>query len=147
MPKRPRAVWRAVRHQVGRRGAFLGFLAILDLGYAYSLWPYRVPRHVTLILPARIWAAAWLVAGLACAVGVFMRRDRVPYTFASAIKALWAMLYFHFWLVQRIPNMWISALVWLVFAFVVLMVSAWPDPVLMVDRKHSGRDCACSSGD
>lgn len=121
---------RALVHRVGRRGAFLAFLAILDYLYAVSLWPFQVPRHITLIVSPKEWAAAWFVVALACTVGVFLRRDRVPYSIAAAIKACWSALYFHLWLVQHFPDAWVSAVVWLTFALIVVMVSSWPDPIL-----------------
>lgn len=144
MSKRMHWAWGTLAHRIGRRGAFLGFLFVLDMGTAWSLWPLEVPRRFTLILPPHVWACLWLVAAAFCGVGVFMRRDRVPYTAAAAIKTLWAMLYFHLWLVQQLTDAWISAIVWLIFALIILMVSSWPDSVLVADGNDSRRHRAAS---
>lgn len=121
-------MFKRLLHQVGRRGAFLAFLAFLDYAFAWSNW--YLPPPQPMVVPAHVWAVGWLAAAVACTVGVFLRRDRVPYTAASTVKAAFAAANGYEWLVKHEPYGWVNTLFWLVFALIVLMVASWPDPVL-----------------
>ena len=114
---------------VGRRGAFLGFLALLDFAYGFSLLMVSAPqRTFDLVLPWRAWAVIWITVGVSCLTGVFMRFDRIQYTLASVIKWAWALLYIDLQLTQHVPRAWVSAIVWVAFGLIVMLVAGWPEP-------------------
>lgn len=120
---------RWVKRHVGRRGAFLAFLAILDLAYGYSLLATTGPqRLVNLLLPWQVWGWIWIAVGVVCLSGVPVRVDRVQFAVAATVKAAWGLLYVHVWLIQGLPRGWVSVVVWLTFAFTVVVVSGWPEP-------------------
>ena len=126
MSKLARRAWPKLRHQIGRRGAFLGFLAFLDYVYAWAFW--QIPGQPTLG-PQIAWAVAWLVTAMACTVGIFLRKDRMPYTIASSAKTAYAAQFCYLWITRNVAYGWVSTVFWFVFALIVLMVSSWPDPV------------------
>jgi len=114
----------------GRRGAFLGFLAVLDLAFGYSLLivPRFPGKSFDFVIPLHAWGWAWIAVGIACVAGIFARQDRVPYTLAAVLKAAWGLTYAWVWW-QGAPNAWISVTVWLSFAVTVMLVAGWPEPV------------------
>lgn len=114
---------------VGRRGAFLLFLALLDVLYGYSIAVSPAPQEqaYSLILPARVWAVAWIAAGVVCAASAPARRDWPGYTAAAVIKMSWAALWARLWIVGGFPRGWVSLVVWAAFAGVVVMVAGWPE--------------------
>lgn len=115
---------------IGRRGAFLAFLALLDTSYGYIL--LTIPpalQSLDLMLPWRAWAILWLATGGICLTGVFARRDLIQYTLAAALKTAWALLYVRLAAVQHVPYAWISAIVFLALAATVLLISSWPETV------------------
>jgi len=119
-----------VARRTGHRGAFLGFLAILDFCYGYSQWAAPpLQRRLDLFLPWQGWAVAWLVTGAACLAGALVTRDWWAFTAAALLKAAWAAVMADTWLVQGVPRGWVSAVVWACFALTVLVVASWPDPV------------------
>ena len=128
---------RALARRAGRRGAFLAFLAILDLAYGYSLLATAAPqRAFDLLLPWQAWGAIWLAVGAACAAGIFARRDRVAFTAAAVLKAAWGLLFADVWLVQHYPRGWVAVAVWLAFAGAVLIIAGWPEAVTVRDVPH-----------
>ena len=117
--------------RVGRRGAFLAFLALLDFAYGYSL--YLVPasqRAYDLLLPWQAWGVVWLAVGAVCAGGMVLRTgaDRLAFSLAAALKTCWAAVFVRVWLLDHLPRGWVSVVIWLAFAAVVLLVSSWPEP-------------------
>lgn len=126
-----RSRWRLITGKVGRRGAFLLFLALLDFAYGYSLFtvPRAQARTLDLLLPLKTWAVIWIITGVVCLSGVLMRNDRFQYTFSAAFKTAWGMLYIQLWVVQGVPQAWVAAVIWLAFAGTVLIISGWPESV------------------
>lgn len=117
-----------VARRTGHRGAFLLFLAVLDVCYGYYLWAAPAPqRHLDLFLPWQGWALVWTVVGAACLAGAVVVRDWWAFTAATLIKAAWAAVSCDTWLVQGVALGWISAVIWGCFALTVLVVSSWPD--------------------
>ena len=114
---------------VGRRGGFLLFLAILDVIYGYALirHPLAGPHPYYELLPPRIWAGVWIAVGLACLIQAPMRHDKLAFVAAATLKAAWAALWVHLWIVQRFPDGWLSMVIWAVFAATVVMVAGWPE--------------------
>lgn len=123
------------RDRIGRRGAFLLFLAMLDVLVAGSFaWPPKEVslssglRYVAGIAPLWVWAGAWLAAGVCCAVGAFLRVDRWSFAAAMALKVLWGSLYLLGWAFGLVERGWVQAAIWLAFAAVVLLISTWAEP-------------------
>lgn len=122
---------RGAVHRLGRRGAFLIFLAVLDGVYAYGLL-IQAPAPAShpsadLLLPVQAWAGLWAATGLACAASSAIRRDRVAYTLAATLKAAWAGTATWQWASGLLPNGWLSGVVWLAFAATVLVIASWPE--------------------
>lgn len=114
---------------VGRRGAFLAFLALLDYLYGYSILSTPVPqRRLDLFLPFHVWGIIWIAVGIVCTTGVFMRFDFLQFMAASAIKIAWSLIYVKLWLADNVPRSWVSSVIWAAFAFTVVLVSGWPEP-------------------
>jgi hypothetical protein len=125
---------RALAHRAGRRGAFLAFLAVLDLAYGYSLFTTAAPqRAFDLLAPWQAWGAAWIAVGAACAAGIFIRRDRLAFTAAATLKGAWGLVFADIWLVQGDPRGWVSVAVWLAFAAAVLIIAGWPEAATAKD--------------
>lgn len=119
-------------YRVGRRGASLLFLALLDLVYAYGLADVPPETQATAsfmflagLLPLSIWAGAWAVVGLLCLVYAFRRRDRVAFVAASVLKVVWANVYAVGWAYDQIPRGYVSAAVWLAFAGFIQVIAGW----------------------
>lgn len=122
-----------LRCHLGYRGTFLLFLAVLDLAYGWSLWvaPPRQQASADLVLGWHAWGAIWAAAGIVCAAGAPLRRDRFAYTTAAALKAAWASVAVRLWLFGHDPRAWVGALIWIAFGATVLVISSWPEPVLV----------------
>lgn len=123
------------RRRVGRRGEFLLFLALLDLLYGLSLAQpvaeaQRSPgvRFLVEVMPLPWWGVLWLAVGCVCLAGAFARGDRLAYACAAALKVLWGSMFLIGWLAGAIARGWVSAVVWLVFALVVVRIASWPEP-------------------
>lgn len=123
-----------LRHQVGRRGIFLLFLALLDAASAYRLaWPdpavlsNRSYQYLASIAPLNAWSVAWFVVAAACLVGAFMTRDAFAFAAAAFLKFLWAAVYVIGWILYDLPQGYFSAVIWAFAAVVVLVISTWPE--------------------
>lgn len=126
---------RRLWERVGRRGCFLGFLLILDLAYGLSLAaPVAAARqsatvkYIAHVFPLWVWAALWLAVGVACAVGMFVRRDAFAFASAMALKVGWGALFGVGWLLAGLERGWLSTVIWWSFAAVIALISAWPEP-------------------
>lgn len=127
---------RAVADRVGRRGIFLGFLALLDIVIGYAL-VQDLPLGLSVavlyepfvrIMPIGVWSSVWIGGGLLCAVAVLWPRAR-PTAFAvgAAVKTGWALGYLIGW-AEGLPvytRGYQSAVIWGAFALVMLVVSGW----------------------
>lgn len=116
-------LWR----RVGRRGATLLFLALLDVLYPIGLAGQQSAARAgyELIAPWQVWAALWGLTGLLCLGQAFVRRDRVAFSAAVAIKVAWGSIGLASWLVGVNPRGWLTALVWLAFAGLIAVISTW----------------------
>lgn len=122
-----------VREHAGRRGAFLAFLAVLDLAFGYSI--FSVPRAalqtIGILLPVPVWGWIWIGTGIVCASGVFLHSDRVQYTLAALLKTSWGLLYAWLWW-QGVPNSWVSVTLWLSFAMTIVLIAGWPEHTTII---------------
>lgn len=116
------------RTKIGRRGAFLLFLALLDFGYGYSLISVPVQqRTLDLLLPWPLWGIIWAFVGVACLVNAFRSRDWIAFTLAAAIKGVWGLVMVRAWIYGQEPRGWVGAIIFLSFAFTVVVISSWPE--------------------
>jgi hypothetical protein len=121
---------------VGRRGAFLLFLTILDVTLAYSVsQPLPLGLSAALfykpfiaIMPLAWWSLWWLGTGVLCAVAAFIPKIRPSvFGFAALIKAGWAGGYLLGW-ANNYPAYsrgYQTAAIFGSFALIVLLVSGW----------------------
>lgn len=129
-----------LRRRIGRRGAFLGFLAILDIIYGYFITrpPAGIPPQPYPVFPAVVWGAWWLLTGAACTAGMLMKVDRVPYNMAALIKTAWGLRFAYLWY-TGVQYAWVSMVIWLCFAAVVLVISGWAEEVSLPPEAGRGR--------
>lgn len=116
--------------RIGRRGSYLLFLAILDFVYGYSLLAAVNPalQKVNLFLPLEAWGIAWLIVGVICLVQAFAKLDRVAFSLAVTIKALWGLAFVFSWgFTTTAPLGWLSGVVWITFAIMTAIISYWPE--------------------
>lgn len=119
---------RAIIRRIGHRGAFLLFLALLDILYGVSL--HAVPGPLAtynLGLSTYTWANIWIIVGVFLLWGAFCIRDKFHYATAASIKAFWAVAITDAWLTQGFVRGWVSGVIWAAFACLVLVISSWPE--------------------
>jgi hypothetical protein len=118
-------LWR----RVGRRGATLLFLALLDLLYPLGLAGQAPAARAgyELIAPWQAWAGLWAATGLVCLVQAFARRDRIAFTAAVGIKLAWGSTSLAAWAVGMSPRGWLAAVIWLSFAGLIAVDSTWSE--------------------
>jgi hypothetical protein len=124
--------WDPLLARVGRRGASLLFLALVDIVYAYSLYDVTPESRsnpglvfLAALLPLTVWAAAWTAVGLVCAVYAFARADRLAFAAASLLKVLWGTLYLLGWALGVVPRGYVAAVLFLGFAGFVQVIAGW----------------------
>lgn len=126
-------LWGRARHRIGRRGAFLMALFLLDTGQAARLtWPADTTlasptvQFLDSVAPLPLWGAAWGVVGALCLVQAFQVWDRIAFSAASALKMAWALVHIGAWL-SGVSQAWWSVIIWLVIAGVVHVIATWPE--------------------
>lgn len=124
--------YRAVRHQVGRRGAALLCFATLDVVYSASL-AFPGPngggasqRWFGSILPLWVWACWWMAVAVICVASCCRENDLYGFIAAISIKVWWGLLSLVGWLLQEVPVS--SAGIWLGLAVIVGLIAGWPEP-------------------
>ena len=120
----------ALIRRIGHRGAFLLFLALLDFLYGFSIWATPpVQQSINLTFSWAIWGAIWAAVGTVLLVGAFLKDDRIPFALAATLKGAWAAVWAKLWLTSphSIPRAWVSVVIWLAFAAIVVIVSTWPE--------------------
>jgi hypothetical protein len=122
-------------HRIGRRGASLLFLALLDGVYALSLLAAPAearsqPSFAFLVglLPLPVWAGIWGVVGLVCLVQAFARFDTFAFAAASLLKVVWGTVYVLGWALGDIPRGWVASVIWYGFAIWLAIISGWREP-------------------
>lgn len=129
--------WPSPPRIVGRRGAVLLFLALLDFVYAFSLCRPSgggtiAPLLLDLASP-HVFAWAWLVVGALCLAGALGRRrfpvlDIWPFLAAVLIKIFWAALFVFGWMAGEVERGWLGGAVWLAFGVLVMTLAGWQEP-------------------
>lgn len=122
---------RSVRNRVGRRGAFLAFLSIINFVYGAFLLdpPGRAIPEPYPFMPEKAWGIWWLVTGFSCVTGMFLRRDRVSYGMAALMMTAWGLRYAYLWYLG-VPFAWVSMVIWLCFSLTILIVASWPEEII-----------------
>lgn len=128
----------AFLQRIGRRGASLLFLALLDLVYAASLLGAPPETRASpgiaflvLLLPLPVWALIWGAVGVLCLIQAFLPTDRLAFSTASLLKVAWGTVYLLGWALGDVPRGYVTATIWLGFAAWVAIISGWREP-------HSG---------
>jgi hypothetical protein len=116
--------------RVGRRGAWLLFLALVDLVYGFGLPELlrRPPARLAFlaeILPSGVWVGMWVAVGLTCLVQAFAIRDRIAFAAATMLKVLWGTVYLVGWMLLNLPRGQVGAVVWLALAGVTVLIAGW----------------------
>jgi hypothetical protein len=131
--RRAAAAARLLR-RVGRRGACLLFLALVDVVYAISLYDASPETRassgfafMSTLLPLSAWAAVWLAVGALCVGFAFARADRLAFAAASLLKVLWGTLYLLGWALGVIPRGYVAAVLFLGFAGFVQVIAGWKE--------------------
>lgn len=124
----------------GRRGEALIFFGLLDVVYCVSLIaPGPAARDsdflawIISVAPLWFWSAMWGTAAVLCLWHAFQRCDRVGFTAAIFIKVFWAGTSLAAWTFGGVDRGYVSAAIWVVFAYFVWRISGWPEAP---DRKE-----------
>lgn len=129
------SVWNRLIHTVGRRGAFLLFLTLLDLIYGQAL---LFPTHdataaptykfLAQVAPLWAWGLLWITVGMACFVYAFRRYDAPAYALAMFLKVLWALTFLLGWIFAGVDRGYLATVIWGAFAAILVLISGWPEP-------------------
>ncbi len=130
-----RLVTSRIFKRIGRRGAFLLFLSLLDWVYAYGL-AFPTPRAISnptyqflsSTLPLQVWGALWAIVGTLCFVFAFRQHDAPGYAAAMFIKVLWALVFLLGWAFADVERGYLSTAIWGAFAAVLALIATWPEP-------------------
>lgn len=119
---------------VGRRGAFLLFLALLDIISAVGLaFPtarsVNNPTTVFLasLMPMWAWGVLWALVGFICLFFAFRRKDSVGFAAAMFLKVLWAAMFLLGWLFADVERGYLAFVIWGAFAGVVKIIEGWQE--------------------
>lgn len=120
---------------VGRRGRVLLFFGALDVIYGLSLAaPDAATRRAPLftwlahIAPMWAWAGIWGGVGVLLLWQAFCQQDRAGYAAAIGLKIGWGLVCLGGWLFGGVDRGYVSAAIWLAAAFLVGVISGWPEP-------------------
>lgn len=123
-----------VIRRVGRRGAFLLFLTMLDGIYAFSLFfpgegaiGSPAYRFLSAVAPLYVWGLVWLIVGVICGVYALKQNDALGYGAAMFLKVLWATIFLLGWLFGGVERGYLATVIWGAFAAVIGLISTWPD--------------------
>lgn len=122
--------------RLGYRGAFLLFLAAIDVVYGWFLInPTPEQARTTQfvwrdhILPSEAWGAIWLTVAAILVVSALMRQDRVGYAAAIALKVGWAFIAAMSGLTGHTQGSWTAVAIWGGFAGLTIMESGRAEPL------------------
>lgn len=118
-------------YQIGRRGAYLLFVALLDTLFGWSLITTPpLPKGLApdLYLSYSQWAVAWLIVGAVCLWQAFVKVDRLAFSMAVTLKVLWGTVWLISWvLTSTNPRGWVDGVIFIGFGILTGIVSYWPD--------------------
>ncbi len=117
---------------LGRRGCALGFFALLDFVYGFSLWdppePTALHTWLATVAPLKFWALLWFGVGAVCTAQAFRRNDKLAFGCAAALKVLWGTLCVIGAVTADLPRGYVSATIWLCAAAWIGIIATWPEP-------------------
>jgi hypothetical protein len=122
--------------RLGYRGAFLLFLAAIDVVYGWFLVnptpeQTRTSQFVWRdhIMPTEAWGVIWLTVAFILAVSAFLKQDRIGYAAAIALKLGWAFIAAVAALSGSVQGGWSSVAIWGGFAGLTIMESGRAEPL------------------
>jgi|1185.fasta_scaffold220807_2 hypothetical protein len=125
---------RGVGRRIGRRGAILLILAVVDVAYGLSLMappPDSVGSAATVwrqhYAPLWVWGTGWLVIAAILIVSAFLRDDRFGYAAAIGWKIVWALTTLTSWIIGGVPRGWVQSIIWAVFAGMIVVDAGRPE--------------------
>lgn len=126
----PRQAVSRLARRVGHRGSYLLLLAVLGLGFGWSLLsePPTLFHQLDIFVDVHVWAVAWIAMGVICGVSAFAKRDRAGFTAGAGMIFLWGGANVEGWLFHHLFRGWVSVIIWFTFAVVTLVVASWPEP-------------------
>jgi hypothetical protein len=126
---------RALTHRIGRRGAILLILAVVDIAVGLSmigptsetagLAATRWREHYA---PLWVWGVGWLVIAAILIVSAFLRNDRFGYAAAIGWKIAWSATTLASWIIGGVDRGWVSSIIWAVVAGMIVVIGGWPEP-------------------
>ncbi len=126
---------KAFRH-IGRRGAYLGFMALV---FFTTLLSFQDPDQVAmrkLIYPALdpvptwVWMWMWAVSMCMCLLGIVWKRaEIVGFAATTFVFVIWSViissaLFYH---TQSLKHVLLALLVYISFLAMTLMIAGWPE--------------------
>lgn len=127
--------------RIGRRGAFLLFLSMVELTYAVSLlFPTDDSRqtvtfrYIVEVLPPWVWAVLWGGSGIVCLVFAFRKWDAPGYMAAMFLMTFWALIFLLGWMFAGVERGYLSAAIWGAFGAVTWLIGGWPEPAREADE-------------
>jgi hypothetical protein len=122
--------------RLGYRGAFLLFLAVIDLVYGWFLInptpeQTRTSQFVWRdhIMPTEAWGVIWLSVAVVLVISAFMNQDRIGYAVAIALKVGWAFIAAMSGLTGHAQGSWTTVAIWGGFAGLTIMESGRAEPL------------------
>lgn len=136
-----RLLWLLKR--VGRRGAFLLFLAVLFVNGALSFQNQdtKLLRQVYPLfeyVPPVVWAFSWVATAVFCAVAAMWSRfELLAFSLAQLMFTSWAGNYFWAWIEgSPLPRPWSGMLIYLAFAGTIMLVAGWRENTPGIRKFH-----------
>jgi hypothetical protein len=135
----PHRIPSPVTHQpLGRRGACLlifGFIPFC-IGAALFVQPTdrtgakRTIPALEWLAPTTVWATAWIILGAVTMACAFMgvNAQRRGYMIAYSLPLMWGAGYAVSWLLGLWVTGWISAIVYLGYSLLVIVIAGWEEP-------------------
>jgi hypothetical protein len=121
--------------RIGRRGAILLILSVVDIAYGASLiGPSADSLGSAAVVwrehfaPLWVWGGVWLVVAAILIVSAFLRNDAIGYLTATVLKISWSLTSFASWMFGGVDRGWVSSIIWLVVAAMVWVIAGWPEP-------------------
>ena len=118
-----------MRRRIGRRGATLLFLGLLNVSTGLNLLSSTNAQVTafTRILPLSMWAALWLSSGIIALIQAFTYNDRLAFTFAAGMMSVWGLTYVTAWALNLIDRGWLGGIIYIALAGWILILSSWPE--------------------